>query len=277
MQRYPSIVLAIFLSILALTQVYCTPEADPREKITELRVLGIKASPPAAKPGDNVKLSALVATSTAAPIELEWFLCKNEKDAEHGCHESPDAVKLGKAATVNLTIPTSTLQAKLTPAEQLQGRILPITMIARAGKEIVIATKRIIVSATPANHNPKISALTLFDKDEKTALPTPWTLTREKQTEQTYKLIATVDKKSREIYQRITPDGKKIQANERLYLSWYLTDGAYKKGYLSEADDLSNSLVISEKTTKPGKLTLYLILRDGRGGVDWMTYTATIK
>ena len=274
MRRLQTILLAGIVGFMALSQLHCLPEPDPREKIMELRVLGIKANPPAAKPNDKVELSALVAIHTNDAITLSWYLCKDTKDAEHGCHDKPNAIQLGEGNTKTVTIPSDYLQTELTPAEKQSGRFLPITMVARAGKEIVVAVKRIVISDNPSNQNPKITDLTLSSEDGQTPLSKPWSLGLDKK----YKLTATIDPKSRESYQRIDPEGNASQAQERLYLSWYLTDGAYSKGYLSQADDLENTLETpKEKAPESGKITMYLILRDGRGGVDWSTYTADIK
>ena len=49
MKRMQLIFLSCFGALLGLSQLHCLPEPDPREKILELRVLGIKAEPPAAK------------------------------------------------------------------------------------------------------------------------------------------------------------------------------------------------------------------------------------
>ncbi len=255
------------VGFLVLTQSNCLPVKDPREKLEELRVLGVKAEPPAAKPGDKVTLSALTANPENAATTLSWYLCASPEAAADGCPDTDGALSLGTGTSVSLTVPADYLNVDLTPAEKQNGRYLVVTLVAKTDQETVVSTKRVVVSQTPNNKNPTIVDLKLFDTDGSTALSPPWSL----KLESNYKLEATVSPESRDTYPRTDLQGNTQDAKERLYLSWYLTEGSYEKGYLSKADDLSN--VLQTPKEAPNKdLTLYLILRDGRGGVDWKTF-----
>lgn len=271
LSRWLSLLLFVWLCGLGLSQQRCLPVDDPREKLEELRVLGIKADAPAAKPGDTVKLLALAVDPEGRDLSLEWFQCTSPSDADHGCHTDSNATRLGTGPNATLTVPADYLAGELTAAEQRSGRILPVTLVVRAGEETVVAVKRIVVTPTPSNHNPSITGLLLSSDGTTQPLPSPWTVAVESE----YSLSVQVSDDSRETYARTDPNGATQDAKERLYVSWYLSDGSYKKGYLPPANDRSNTLVTPKEKPASGTLTLYFVLRDGRGGVDWMTTQAT--
>lgn len=260
------------LVAILLTQSRCLPIDDPREKIEELRVLGVKAEPPSAKPGASVTVSALTANPENAATTLTWYLCNAPSDAQDGCSENSGGTKLGTGTSTTLKVPADYLNAELTPAEKKNGRYLVVTLVAKAEKETVVSTKRIVVQETPTNKNPSLQDLKLFDTDGTTVMNQPWSL----KLESNYKIEASVTTDSRETYSRTDLQGQTQDAKERLYISWYLTEGSYEKGYLSKPDDLANVLQTPKESPKEKEVTLFLILRDGRGGVDWKTFQLTL-
>ena len=62
------VLVPLFLA-LVLSLAACFPQFDPVTQIEHLRVLGIKAEPPEAAPGDAVTLTALVANADGTPYE----------------------------------------------------------------------------------------------------------------------------------------------------------------------------------------------------------------
>lgn len=257
--------------VLGLSQSHCLPTPDPREKIQELRVLGIKAEPPAAKPGDTITLSVLSVSPTEEPIALTWFLCTSPQDVEQGCHDKPTALALGTANTATLVVPTNYLQGELTAVEKQEGRYLVVTLVAKSGAQTFVATKRTVISPNPNNQNPQIAGLSLLSADG-TPQAEPWSVQPEKK----YKLTLKASDGSQEAYIHNNTLGSPESVKEKLYLSWYLTHGSYEKGYLSEANDLMNTWVLPKELPTSGKITLYAILRDNRGGVDWKSYTVRV-
>lgn len=68
----------IFISIvlgISLLGLACSEDYDPFNEITKLRVLAIKAEPPALTSGQRTEISALVSAPTDAEVTYKWSWC----------------------------------------------------------------------------------------------------------------------------------------------------------------------------------------------------------
>ncbi|MBK06272.1 MAG: hypothetical protein CL920_28205 [Deltaproteobacteria bacterium] len=249
----------------------CQGPPEPREEINELRVLAIRAEPPTAKPGDKVKLDVLTTSPDQQTVTYQWFLCTSPEQASTGCHEDSAATKLGTTKDTTLDIPQNALD-NLDEVETLRGRYLIVTLVAKGTEKEVIATKRIVVSTNQQNNNPTITGLTLTPEGETTPLTEPY----KGKLETSYTLLPKVTADSQESYTRVTAQNEKKQDKEVLFYSWYTSKGSYSKGYLSQSPDPQNTYISPKEA--PGKpVTIFLLVRDGRGGVDWLTKEITIE
>ncbi|HKP63748.1 MAG TPA: hypothetical protein VJV78_43740 [Polyangiales bacterium] len=109
------------LAILLLLMAACKPELEGRSSLVEdMRVLAVRSTPPAAKPGDEVSFDTLYVDPDGPldPDPLDWALCTARKGlAEPGTisgkcleREADSLESLGTGATVMATIPMDACQ-----------------------------------------------------------------------------------------------------------------------------------------------------------------------
>lgn len=161
---------------------------------------------------------------------------------------------------VNLTVPfPRTLWSKFSSAVQFNG--VPCVVVVKAktsdGVQQTTAFRRVLISSknTP-NANPVISDLKA-NGNSLGALPSG-------QTSLTFDLGA-----SAETYSFQKSSGETLSLNETLELSWFTTDGEIKFSR-SRSGERTNWTPPSSAPAGGRKVILVGVLRDGRGGVDYM-------
>lgn len=265
--------------ILVLLLLACGPACqgppEVRETLRELRVLAIRAVPPEARPGDKVKLSVLAFAPKNQTLQVTWHLCTSPEQADQGCHQT--SPNIGDKDTIELTVPDNYL-ANPTPLESFRGRYLPVTLVVRAGDKELIATKRITVSTNPSNKNPELTGLTLTPEGG-----APLTEPYKAQFQKRVLLQPTLQDGAQQTFTLIDPQGNKQEKTpETLYFSWYVTEGTMQKGYLTQENPQdknarNNTWIAPEKADLSDTVTLYLIARDSRGGVHWLSRTILLS
>ncbi len=125
----PPRALVALLSLAVLPA--CMGDLEPRDQVSDLRVLGVRADPPMVHAGDTVALSALVVDPSLAPgddagdagdIRYHWYACALPESVlgfeggggpgnpkanayEGSCLDDPDVMDLGTGATARVTVP----------------------------------------------------------------------------------------------------------------------------------------------------------------------------
>ena len=85
------------------------------------------------------------------------------------------------------------------------------------------------------------------------------------------RLCARPDRRSVQVYNECRSDGARQQFFEGLSWQWYATAGVLEQSDGSAPGDLGNVTGEDVRFTRPGgPFTMWLILRDGRGGEDWI-------
>jgi hypothetical protein len=257
-------------------------------------------------PGDTVTLDALVANPLARPdLTVDWFACPPvASDAVTPCADlqtlqdptrlfslasgpSPSVVALGfDTTTVTTTIPAlsaalgfviGTAVRQPTYACRMYAEIV-VVVVASAGGRHQVAVKTIRVKPPAAaitaagvpdqyvlNHNPVVGDLfrAPADADNCTggisisSAPFPAGRTT---------ICGTAPASSVEVYNVCDP-GIVTSTEESLAWQWYVTDGDFPK--VGGAGNATGENV--DFVRPPGAFTLWAILRDGRGGDDWVT------
>ena len=247
----------------------CTPAlVDDSALVTEPRILAIAAEPAEAAPGSTVQVTALTTDAGLAPA---WHFCTTRHPiAEPGSIDpaclADATAPAGTGATITATLPAKGCelfgpdqppptvdQPAGRPADPdgTGGYYQPI----RAG-EADIGFVRItcnLAGATPAqarefrertrpNANPAITGATL-DGD---ALHVAWD--------------------PPETYVYFDPEHHElVDRDEQYRVSWFATDGAFATNHTGTGDN--------RWTGAPGS-TLWIVVRDDRGGVAWRTLVA---
>ena len=271
----------------------------PNWLVDRTRVLGIRAEPPEARPGDVVSFGALLGTAPDEDPELGivWLACPVDAGSgSFGCATDLGSIDLATADPAALaelgligfepglpplyTVPDDLLD-ELDDRERLEGTYvlaqllaLPIALLDDPVGEIDFAEvesayKRLIVSEAPTpNHNPDIETFTV-DR-----LPVPagsdavvWV-----EPGQTYDLGILLPDGAREIYEYLPTEGPSEEREEEPYASWYSTGG-------DMLEEVTIWPYLEASWTAPDERgatgTWYVVLRDRRGGMSWVTRTWT--
>jgi hypothetical protein len=102
------------MSALTLAMGACVPELDSDDGLVLTpRVLAVRADPPEARPGDAVRLQALVADPEGnVEVPVRWSLCRRRPSLadpstlDAGCLQGDAADPLGEGAEVTFVVPT---------------------------------------------------------------------------------------------------------------------------------------------------------------------------
>lgn len=248
----------------------CAGGLPDRALVQELRILAVKAEPPEAPPGTVVTMSALIADPTGAGRALRrtWAICTPNDSGVGSCGDPTRVTLLGTGETASWTIPQSAL-AGLSFDEAVQGRdvylVLAVQPEDAAGADAPHdeAFKRIRVSTNPSpNHNPRIASLAV--DGGAAAVPAGTSLP----------VVVTASNGAAESWSE--PNG--TSGVEDVRFTWSISAG-------SVADDVSYAIPATAPVDNRWKLpsssaggdaTLWVVLRDGRGGTDWALQPVTV-
>lgn len=290
------------LPIALLALAACIDDLAPQYRVTDLRILGLRAEVEGSRwadavPGDVLRLEALVANPLGrAPVEVAWFGCV--PDGPGGalpCLEeqtlrdpaalasTPGVFPIGTGATISFAVPGRSdpgiarlldLLAQLPPAFGCRRYVeLGVAAVVRAGDIEEVAVKR--VRLTPATSEPAPAYV-------RNANPTGL-IARRAATEdcrfsepvelapfpaaKTF-LCGFADEAAPQRFNLCDSAGPSDTAEESLDWQWYVTAGEFP-----EVGGVGNATGDSPEFEAPGvPFTLWLILRDGRGGVAWGAY-----
>ena len=239
---------------LALLAAGCDPGTSERWALEELRILGVRADPPEAAPGETVSFESLVVDplGDGRPVARTWAVCTPDPAVgEASCGEPGRTVPLTIGSAATFTVPSDAL-AGLDPETAAFGIDLYVVLAAQApalpggtDADGEIAIKRLRVSTDPLpNRNPELAwfgpASPVVDGE-------------------TVLLQAAATVESLEDYEDILGP-----ATELLRFSWYTTGGVLERG-VTLGEPLASDLFWDAEAGS----TLYVVLRDDRGGMDW--------
>jgi hypothetical protein len=256
------------------------------------RILAIKAEPPEARPGDVVTFSSLIPQpGVAHPWSVVWLACAPDDSGGigFGC-TLPTDLDLSTATPADLaslgfigleplippvyTVPSDSLN-DLTDAEKLEGIYELISVTALPPEyldpstapaepdfsELASGYKRLVISeATTPNHNPQIIG---FTADQK---PVPSTATLHLEAGQDYALDVVLTTDSIETYTFVDSKGIGEEREEEPYLSWYASAGTVDEPF-TLYPYFDATFTAPESAGVSG--TIWVVLRDRRGGMDW--------
>lgn len=249
----------------------CSPTPTDRSLVVDLRVLGIRTEPPEAAPGSTVRVDALIADpkGEGRPLTEVWGLCTPDfVKGISSCLEAGRTVPLALAGTsFSFTLDPNTLDG-VPPETQAQGIDLFLVLDVKAaaitgqpGAETT-AFKRVRVSTSPTpNHNPRLLEFRVDGVDADRSVDPG----------QTVLLEAAVTPASFESYvDPVTGETSK----EDVKFSWFATAGEFgDKISLQDPDGGVRNLWTADKGAPPA--TLWVVIRDRRGGVDWLRRDVT--
>ncbi len=158
------------------------------------------------------------------------------------------------------------------PPEDL--RQLPALLEKVKNKEVdaVFTIKRLLVSERPApNKNPALSTVAAEGEDRGDLLISPSRLLKLRPGAD-YTLDASAAIGSAQSYQGFDVDGQPVNKQERLMISWFTTRGHLSQARTEEGQSQGFVMPVPfEEMPASRAATLFLVLRDGRGGAAWMS------
>lgn len=278
---------------MLLVAAACTPNFQDQDVVVDLRVLAVTADPPEAQYDldagtiDNVSLTYLV-VDPARPQNTFTFTSQAcEPTDSRRCDQGlafalPSATRDSQQNTFHntLAVPSSVLA----DAEQLaklggyNGIEVQVSFAVDDGDPAGIAEGDKVVVYTPVgttpNHNPTMTGLKTSVAGVATGAFAPG---------ETLNLQAGVDNGLRpvlaadaiETYTIKDLNGNPVTLTESPTYSFYTTPGASFDR--ETADEPDNGVAPSDGLTRftaagRGSGTLWIVVRDGRGGETWLTY-----
>jgi hypothetical protein len=245
---------------------------------------GVPTSQAEPQPGDSVQLASLTVHPDIEVPHVIWTGCLTDASSLFGCPPSQDSI-LGIEPFMppRLVVPENVLDG-LSEEEKNEGLSYLFTLLAVPDVEEIdenldpesfsndeeIATKHMPVSlAETPNHNPFIEQI-LIEKNPfgpGTSLSvTPG---------QSY-FIEPVLAFGPEEYLFINSKGERETRIEEPYFTWYSTEGSFDLPY-SEYGDAPGVNWTAPKTPLRTEATLWVVVRDRRGGMGWAEQSLYFK
>lgn len=290
----------------------CNTGFDPQYRVLDVRVLAVRSGVTAGSsadvaPGETLVLRALVANPKARPgLGVTWFGCLPAADESLSpCADpdylvdparlvpltagpSPRVVLLGTGGEVSYAVPAltdamafvvATAKARPTFECRLYAELV-VVAVAEAEGVRSVAVKRVRVKPPAAlvtaegvtdryalNLNPEALDVRRAPSDEATCAGGTSVATGAFPAGRTV-VCGRASGTSTQQFAVCEPAGGIAAASERLDWQWYVTGGEFP-----EEGGVGNARGVSVDFERPsGPFTLWAIVRDGRGGDDWVTF-----
>jgi hypothetical protein len=292
--------LVAFLSLAS-----CVPKmGNPASLITEERIIGVRADPAEAAPGDTVQYTSLVVSpsGTAEAQDMSWSLCNLRKpvaentpvsqacltgDLAQSAQGGSVSIRTPSAACVNfgpLAPPSSNETLRPTDPDATGGYYQPIRL--DEGTQQAIFRERLRCDLAGAsllmaqefraryttNQNPTLVSLSALVGETPASLDSL-------PAGQRIRLAAAWSPDSAEIYP-VFDSASQTTADHReaLWLSWFATAGAFDDSVTGRGEDDTAVSTENGWQSPPtaGSVFLWLVLHDSRGGADFASYTLTV-
>ena len=292
-----------FFALLLLAP--CVPKVgNPASLITQERIIGVRAEPAEAAPGDLVQYASLVASpsGTVQAQDLSWSLCSLRKpvaentpagqacltgDLPQSAQGARVSIQTPSFACVNfgsLAPPSKTGTLRPSDPDATGGYYQPIRLDLPAEQAIFrerlrcdLAGASLLISQEfraryTANQNPTLlplSALLGENPISLDAVPAG----------QRIRLLGAWSPDSAESYPVFDSGSQTlVDRHEALWLSWFATSGVFDTSTTGRQE--SDPVAFTENAwlspAETAIVFLWLALHDSRGGTDFASYTLTV-
>lgn len=282
--------------LLVLLLPACGDSFAPASRVTDLRLLAVAADPPAAAPGEEVKLDALYHDRRERPLEWGYAYCDAQtSSAALDCARSIDPASLVVATDTPeqvITMPELAGSAARATAQGVAVIVCPGRIVAGDTEGIPIACevdgeplgindfeigiKRIFYREQSDNHNPQIAALHwdgepwAEDEVKRVAPCERETDDVEKCAASTRHALSVEVPDAAEHY--VDPNG--TDAREQAVVQFYADGGSFEHD--ARTPDNASTRWVARSSDAGKTLSLFFVVRDSRGGVSWITRTVEV-
>jgi hypothetical protein len=275
----------------------CSGDFDPSSRVTDLRVLAVRADAPYAAPGQGVHLDALALDPAGRAISWGWGLCVNPASGSApGCLAALDAstVVIGKdMPSFDFALPDDVI-AELPvegAARASVGAIVvacpgdlaavsgavPFRCVDLSGRilgtdEYVVGVKRVFARLADRNENPVVTGVT-WDGLE-------WPLSEVKDVvacDETGNDYGACSSREQHVITVAIPaeslesgvDSFGTPFSEEVIVQYYASEGIFEHEVRFASDTTTGWTARRESAGQT--VTMWFVVRDDRGGVTWDT------
>lgn len=260
--------------LLAALAAGCGSDFEKASLVEGLRVLAVQAEPPAVGADGVATFTPLVHWDGDGELTRTWTLCAITKGPTTGYACAVPEVPLGAGATATLPIAPLVAQAQALSAETGfpldldKGLTLYVRLTVASPDDSIETVKRVTVTTRePRNTNPALAGL---ERDGKA-----WADGEPAEVKEGQELVLrpTPADGAAEVY--VESDG--AEQREELLYAWFATAGALKALFSFDAEPDNRWTAPSLEDGEDAKdVTLWLVIRDGRGGTGWIERTIRV-
>jgi len=291
----------VFLFLFLITA--CRPSFEERASlIAGPRFLAVRGEPAESKPGEEVHFTSLFVTPTGEDkkVLFKWSFCASPKPLTENTSVSAaclgDAVRPIDSASAEAIAATPDDACGLFGPETPPGDFRPRDPDATGGFYQPIRVEALgktafglgrvtcnlpnapldvaleLTARYHANQNPKLSPLVASVGEAPAALD-------RLPAGQEIRFEVGWDAKDAEAFPAFDPRTQALaDRREALSVSWYATGGEFEADITGRAEDEAATSVSNRwrAPEAPGRMFLWLVLRDSRGGVDFASYALEV-
>jgi hypothetical protein len=285
------------LCLLSVLSYGCGEQFAPASRLTNLRLLAVAADPPAAAPGEEVKLNALYHDRLARPLEWGYAYCDAQtSSAALDCARSIDVASLMVATDTpeqvfvmpeltgdNVRATALGVAVIVCPGHIVPGDTQGIPIACEVdGKpldlnDFEIGIKRVFYRAQQSeNANPQIAQIrwdgaTWEEGDVKQVEACAHdTDDVTKCDARTRHQLSVEAPDAAEEY--VDPQGE--SAREQAVVQFYANGGSFE--YDARTPENATTRWVARRADAGKTLRLFFVVRDSRGGVSWVTRSVEV-
>jgi hypothetical protein len=274
----------------------CGGDFDPGSRVTDLRVLAVRADAPYAAPGQDVHLEALTVDPAGRELTFGWALCINPASASApGCVAALDAstviIETGRS-TFDFALPNDVITSLPTAAEAHAG--VGVVVVACPGElahvggslgfrcidalssraletdAFVVGVKRIFARSTDKNENPVIAGVRWDGadwppSDVKEVIACDESGNDYGACSADQQHVITVDVPAASTESGVDSFGASFR--EQVVVQYYASEGIFEHDVRLASDSASGWT--ARRSAAGRTVQMWFVLRDDRGGVAW--------
>lgn len=273
-----------------------SPSFAPASRVDTLRVLAVRADQPFARPGEGVHVTALVADGHAPrAVAFAWGVCVNPGSEEaDACARGASTFTFG-GPTFDVQVPGDALATRPAGSPvgmvgvvfaacagtllQVRTETSPVRCVGPDGADLgrdgfVWGIKRIVVTESARNANPSIDLLRIDGVEWGTGtavfVACPASSLRDCARDQRHLVEAIPSPTSVETALGVTED---------LVASFYVSQGSVDDDYarVDPASGAFHTVVAATEGDPKRSMTMWIVLRDDRGGVTWAARSIEVR